>query len=135
MGDALLAFLEDTHHKEERFRIFQEFSIQLHDKPQLISALTLAKCKHQYVSVAAGEDVDVLYLRGQSFFAMIESCPSHDVFGMDQDDCSILWEIITLLNGKKLDCLEVQSLLATTQTEIASVTMHSVEMASTLHTL
>jgi hypothetical protein len=110
-------------------------SIPTDDLRRISELLKLLDRRLQDFQIAAGTDVDALYFRSQSLFSMIGSRPSHELFGVEQDDCSTLWETITILNAKISDCLEIRAALTNVQSELTSVTTHSVDMSTTLQVL
>ncbi len=70
-------------------------------------------------AVAAGDDVDTLYPHWHSM----------------KDDCSTIWETITILSSKVSETSQIGSMVSTLYANISSVTAHSTSMTATLQTL
>lgn len=83
----------------------------------------------------ACEDVDDLFSLCHSLLSRVGTSPAPKLLGMDKDDCSTVWEAITILNSKVSDALQVHSLTSSMQTELSSVITHLATMTTTRQTI
>jgi len=82
VGSSLSALLEETHPKEEWTRLFHEFYAQRPSVPQVVSALTPAKCKHCYLSPESAT-LDVELIRDLASWDF-ENLPTEDLHRISQ---------------------------------------------------
>jgi hypothetical protein len=132
-------YLVDNQHDEDLLiRDLESWdfdTVPSEDLQKLTSLLTLIQGWVAQFQVSVGEDVDKLFSTSDAVLSVIGSCPSSAVFNMEGDECTSLWEAITLLGSKVAMCLESCNATPDLSADVSSLRTKCVSMDSTMVTL